>query len=351
MSGFSRTVTPPVTTETTKTSLRVTLPPDVTIWQRWMRQPQSFWIRKALFQIHLWTGIGVGLYILVISVTGSAVVYSGELYRWATPPRLVIVAAGLPMTDDHLRAAAERAYPGYRVTKLYKFSGQNAPVEIALEGGGTPRLRLFDPYTGKDLRDSVPFRIRLVAGLVDLHANLLAGTTGRVLNGIGGLLCIVLGLTGVIVWWPGVSKWRRRLTLHRRVGWKRFNWDLHSTVGCWSFVFMLLFGVTGVYLSFPEAITHAFDRIEPQTDANLGTRSVDRVLYWLAYLHFGRFGGWKTSIPWIIFGLAPAMLFVTSVVMWWNRVLWPRLRFSPTTRRPEAAGTATFGSGAQSEQV
>lgn len=323
----------------------------VAIWQRWMRQPQSVWIRKAIFQIHLWTGVSVGLYILVISVTGSALVYSGELYRWATPPRLVIVASGPPLTDDQLKAAAERAYPRYHVTRLYRFSGLNAAVEIALASEDAQKLRLFDPYTGKDLRDSVPLRIRLVSGLVDLHADLLAGDTGRFLNGIGGLLCIMLGLTGLVIWWPGVSKWRRSLVVHRQVGWKRFNWDLHSAVGWWCFVFVLLFGITGVYLSFPVAITHALDMVEPQTDANLGARSVDRVLYWLAYLHFGRFGGWKTSVTWVIFGLAPAMLFVTGVLMWWNRVVWPRLRFTSTARKSDAVTTASVGSRVQSEQV
>ena len=27
--------------------------------ERWVRHPQQVWARKALFQIHLWTGIGV----------------------------------------------------------------------------------------------------------------------------------------------------------------------------------------------------------------------------------------------------------------------------------------------------
>ena len=45
------------------------------------------WTRRALFQIHLWTGIGVGLYILMISVTGSAIVFRREITRLAwTPP-------------------------------------------------------------------------------------------------------------------------------------------------------------------------------------------------------------------------------------------------------------------------
>ena len=310
----------------------------MTMWQRWVRQPQGLWMRKAIFQIHLWTGIGVGLYILVISVTGSILVYSGDLYRWATPPPLAIVPAGSPLSDDQLKEAALLAYPGYQVTRIVRFNSAKAATEISLVGDGGAKRRLFNPYTGQDLRDSVSFRIRLVSGLVDLHYNLLAGATGRILNGVGAVFSLVLGLTGLVIWWPGIAKWRRGLTLHRRVGWKRVNWDLHSAVGWWSFGFVLLFGITGVYLSFPITFTRLFDLIEPQTDANLGTRHVDGVMYWLAFAHFGRFGGWKTEIPWAIFGLAPAVLFMTGAVMWWNRVVWPRLlQLTALNHRSEAA--------------
>jgi hypothetical protein len=52
----------------------------MTDWQRWIWHPQSEWLRKATFQIHMWSGIGVGLYVLMISVTGSILVYRNELY-------------------------------------------------------------------------------------------------------------------------------------------------------------------------------------------------------------------------------------------------------------------------------
>jgi uncharacterized iron-regulated membrane protein len=34
-----------------------------------------------LFQIHLWTGLAVGMYVFVIFLSGSALVYRNELYR------------------------------------------------------------------------------------------------------------------------------------------------------------------------------------------------------------------------------------------------------------------------------
>ena len=58
----------------------------LTLWQRWMRQPRSVLLRKALFQIHLWLGLALGLYIVMLSVTGSALVFlremSGVFRKW-----------------------------------------------------------------------------------------------------------------------------------------------------------------------------------------------------------------------------------------------------------------------------
>src|SRR5258708_13138734 len=47
--------------------------------EQWLRRPQNVWLRRALFQIHLWTGIGTGLYVLLVSVSGSAIVFRNEL--------------------------------------------------------------------------------------------------------------------------------------------------------------------------------------------------------------------------------------------------------------------------------
>ena len=123
---------------------------------------------------------------------------------------------------------------------------------------------------------------------------------------------------------------RRRRRLHRRD-------DTGATLVEFALVapllFVLLFGITGAYLCFPEPFGDAADKIQPMTEANAGRRVVDTVMYWLARAHFGRFGGWSTKIIWASFGLAPAVLFVTGVVMWWNRVLRPSLQTERHTRR------------------
>ena len=309
-----------------------------TVWQRWVRQPQKIWLRRALFQIHLWSGIAVGLYILVISVTGSVLVYRNELYRAATPEPIISKGSGPRLTDDQLKEAAVRLYPGYRVMNLGRALDLDQPVDVRLRRGDDIKTRLFDPRSGSDLGDSVPTGIWFVSKLLDLHDNLFAGPTGRKVNGIGALTLLALAVTGLVIWWPGIKAWRRSLTLHRGAGWKRFTWELHSMIGFWSVGFILVFALSGVYLGMPQPFQDLADRLEPLTAANAGTRIGDRVIYWLAYLHFGRINGigipcsgpglcdQTTKAIWAAFGLAPAAMFVTGAIMWWNRVLRPLRR-------------------------
>ena len=51
-------------------------------------------------------------------------------------------------------------------------------------------------------------------------------------------------------------------------------------------------------------------------------RSVgDTILAWVTPLHFGTFGGGLTVyVLWVVLGLSPAVLGVSGVLMWWNRV-------------------------------
>jgi len=307
----------------------------LTVWQRWVRKPQSIWLRRAIFQVHLWSGIAIGLYVLMISVTGSVLVYRNELYEAATPDPIISTSSAPRLTDDQLTEAAMRLYPGYGVGNLSRARNLDQAVVVSLERGDEFKRRLFDPRTGSDLGKSEPTGILLVSFLLDLHDDLLAGETGRTVNGFGALALLALAATGLVIWWPGIKTWRRSLTLHRGSGWKSMTWHLHSMIGFWTFAFTLVFALSGAYLGFPELFQELADRLQPPTPENAGTRIVDDVIYWLAYLHFGRINGigipchgrglcdQTTKAIWALFGLAPAVMFGTGAIMWWNRVVRP----------------------------
>ena len=297
----------------------------MTLAQRWLRRPQNIWLRRALFQVHLWTGVALGIYIFAISITGSAIVFRNAIYKNFGAKPIIVSAKGPRLDRARLKQAVQRAYPAYSVSYIWPNKNPDQAIEVWVRRNGKYKQRLFDPYTGADLGPSVPLVLRVTAWLGDLHFNLLAGEKGRAVNGWGAVLFTLMCLTGAVAWWPGVGSWRRSTVIHRRIGWKRFNWDLHSAAGFWTFAFSFMWGITGIYVVYQwpfQRLLGLFivpDLFHPRQSLD------NRILLWLTKLHFGNFGpwDWPLKIAWVIIGLAPALLFVTGVLMWWNRVLRP----------------------------
>ena len=304
---------------------------DMNVWQRWVRKPQGIWLRRALFQIHLWTGLAVGLYMLMISVTGSALVFRAGLNALLKPAAVVAVS-GQMMSEAELRAAVEKQFANSRFKVMtIKMPGRpDRAAEISVARGRVRQVRLIDPYSGKDIGDAseeIPFMV----SMVDLHDNLLGGDTGRKLNGYGGICLALLCLTGMVIWWPGSGSWRRGLVVKRGTSWKRFNFDLHSMIGFWTFALLFMWAVTSIYFAFPEPFQAVVDYLDPPELRNPpGPGTGDLALEWFGRIHFGRrLGSTQTWYPyfgwlWVVLGLAPSVLLVSGVIMWWQRVIRKR---------------------------
>ena len=296
-------------------------------WERLRTRPQTLWLRKALFQVHLWTGIGLGLYILVMSISGTALIYRRELtIRFSRQPTIVAGPADVRLTEDELKQAAMRAHPGYDVERVSVRRNLTLPVEILLARGDKKLPRLFNPYTGADMGPILTPGFRFMTWLADLHDNLLYARTGRMINGAGAVFTTLLCITGIVIWWPGIEYWRSSLGVRWKGNRKGFNWALHSAMGFWSILFVFMWGITGIYLSIPESFNDIVDYFEPLQKGSTKIRLGDQILFYAAQLHFGRFGGWSMELGWAIFGIAPAALFVTGTIMWWRRVLNPWLK-------------------------
>ena len=142
------------------------------------------------------------------------------------------------------------------------------------------------------------------------------GATGRIVNGIGGACSDFALFDGAIIWWPGIKHWRRSLTVSWGAHFPRINWDLHSALGFWCFLFVLLWGVSGVYFAFPGW----FDALLLLDPAD---RVTDQCLFWLSELHFGRFDSFTKAL-WAIMGLVPASLAFTGGFICCRRVIFKK---------------------------
>jgi uncharacterized iron-regulated membrane protein len=221
----------------------------------WRHTPQRVFLRRALFQIHLWTGLLIAAYAIVIGLTGSALIFKSELLEHLQPSLYTLRPTPRQTTLDAAVHAIEASHPGYQAFALQNFDKPTQATDLLLRrttGAPTPNYRVvsFNPYTGQVLLDRLRYTGPL-GFLSNLHVYLLSGETGLLLSGWMALGLLLLSLSGLILWWPGVQRWAAALLLHRRSSWRRTNFDLHTVLGFWTSAAFLLVILTGLDFAFP----------------------------------------------------------------------------------------------------
>lgn len=282
------------------------------------RRPPRGWLAR----IHTWLALVLGVYIVMLSVTGSAIVFRREANQWLVPRAVTV--QGTKLSGDALRSAVVATYTEHTVLEVREPQRADRPVFVGLERGGERDDHYFDPYAATDLGSTYPDVLRALEWLVDLHDNLLVGPDGRVINGVGGAFVIVLIGTGLVVWWPGRRRFWRSLAVGRPEVSQRFARQLHNSLGVYTFALLLVWAATAVYFAFPDIAERSIDYFD--VDKTDGHRPGEAALLGLIQLHFGRFGGLGIRVLWVLLGLLPAVLFVTGFVLWWVRVVRRRKR-------------------------
>jgi uncharacterized iron-regulated membrane protein len=220
----------------------------------WRRSPQRVLLRRALFQVHLWTGVAIALYAVVIGLTGSALIFKAELDRAAHPAIYSIPRRQRTISFDRAVQQIEVARPQWTAFALSNFEGPDAAELLMRRSAGalSPDYRIvsFSPYTGRVLLDRLRYD-GVLGFLSNLHVYLLSGETGLLVSGWMAVGLLILCLTGIVLWWPGVQRWASALVLRRRASWSRLNFDLHTVIGFWSCAALLIVTLTGLDFAFP----------------------------------------------------------------------------------------------------
>ena len=212
--------------------------------------------RNGLLQVHLWVAIILCVPIVIIGLSGSALLIQREYLARAIP---TATASGAMQTIPAIVAAAKAAAPAgmdARRVELPAEEGAVASVRFHPTGKGPDVDFYVDPVSLQVLgSEEVVERGPVLAFLIGIHAFLaLPPHIGLPIVGWNGVAMIFMGLSGLVLWWPRRGQWRRSFTVRRGARGLAFHFDLHRAVGIWGLVVFLAVNISGVYLTFPQII-------------------------------------------------------------------------------------------------
>ncbi len=220
-------------------------------------------LKNALLKpFHIWTGIITGLFLSVIALTGSVIVFRAELERAAFPRGIPAAASSRRVAIDEAAREIARLRPDSLIRRVHLPQTAGDPYVFQLESEDKRTERIIsDAATGRVLG---ALETGTVDWLVDLHRNFLAGKAGRKAVGIFGIVLLVLGATGILMWLLGSRNWRAWISVRRSGSTRRFNFELHRVAGLWAYGFLAVIAFTGIERAFPDTFREAVKSITGQ---------------------------------------------------------------------------------------
>ena len=226
-----------------------------------IHNPRKLFLRRAAFQIHLWSGVLISLYMIVIAITGAVLVFEDELTSTTLPPHLSSYNPATTVSIPSVMQQFQHAYPGAHVVAI-DTPWRTVPAYSlrAAYGSGEEFNLIADPVTAA----LHPQPKTWVNWVHDLHVYLLLNSSyGAQVNGVGAAILLVLSITGIILWWQGLKNWTRALKIDFRRNWRRFNFDAHHAIGIWTFAIVVWWSISGVYFGWFRQFTATVNSISP----------------------------------------------------------------------------------------
>jgi uncharacterized iron-regulated membrane protein len=246
--------------------------PPVTFLRNLVHNPRKLFLRRAIFQIHLWTGIFLSLYVVVIAITGSILVFEDELTSTTLPAHLSAYDPARVASIPQVMEAFQQAYPGAHV------------VEIDTPWPVIPAYRLRAVSTANHefnvVADSVSASLHeqpatWVSWVHDLHLYLLLNSAyGAQVNGVGAVILLLLCVTGLVLWWQGLKNWARALKIDLHRNWRRINFDAHHAIGFWTLAIVFWWSISGIYFGWYRqfsGVVNAISRLQGMAPPPLPT--------------------------------------------------------------------------------
>lgn len=214
--------------------------------------------KKINAWLHLWLGLGSGLIVFIVSITGCIYVFENEIRSLYEPWNFVEVQTQPFLKPGQLIKSAEPVLGAVKPNSIrYGLKNESAMVSNFNRKAGTSLVVYLNPYTGKVIHTEQKSRKSgsdFFRFILNGHRQLwLPRQIGKQVVGAGVLTFVILLISGMILWWP--KKWIKSIRdksfkIKLNASFKRKNYDLHNVLGFYAMLFLLLISLTGLVYSY-----------------------------------------------------------------------------------------------------
>lgn len=213
----------------------------------------KYTFRKFINDIHLWLGIGSGILIFLICLSGTILTFEKEI-EGIFDEKLTVVPQGEMLSIESM---ANTLSVNGEVMSVKIGNDSEKPYEFRVKTSPENRrgtVFFVNPYTGETLKPEPTVLNDFFLSMFKLHRWMLVDSSiGRPIVGIATIIFLFLTISGLILWFPKNLKWRNMkqgFKIKFSANWKRINHDLHNTLGFYSSLLLIIMVLTGLNWSF-----------------------------------------------------------------------------------------------------
>lgn len=204
-----------------------------------------------MWLIHLWLGLLSSVIVFVMCLTGCLYAFKNQITDFSNRDKIYINPdSGKIMNPDLIQA--ELLKQNKELTSLMIPDDNGKSYVIGYRENNLDKSAYYNQYTGELLGQPNVSSTRFFETVLDLHRNLMMGNAGRQIVGASVLLFCILLISGLILWLPKKLKFLKQgLTVMFKAKFQRVNYDLHNTLGFYTFLMLFFIAVTGLYVTYP----------------------------------------------------------------------------------------------------
>jgi len=208
--------------------------------------------------MHLISGSTAGIVIFIMCVTGALLSFERQMIEFSERDSRAVSATGSDaLSPQAVLEKVREAKPDAKPSAISKTNDSKSAWAVNLGRDG----QLFvDPFSGAILGEGNRTVRNLMSEFRNWHRYVaLSGDTrpvGKGITGASNLLFLFLAISGIYIWFPKNLQWsavKQVIWFRRRLRGKARNFNWHNTIGFWCSLFLIVFTLTAVVMSYQWA--------------------------------------------------------------------------------------------------